>query len=283
MVLYIAVKVAYIASDYHGWQIQPKFPTIEEKIRIALIKSKLVHQTKLHEFKYAGRTDRGVNAIGQTISFPITGYQSIPDRLLHRINAHLPDSIRCWAYVIVNSDFHPRFDAIERIYCYIWYEPGLSSLNWETVEKKAQMLVGTHDFQNFAKSDKSQLITKRSLSTLQITNHLNDTITIEFRAPSFLWQQCRRISGHLLQLAHQDIGTRKTLELLSKPVAKKPQPLPPEYLTLVDVHYHNLTFISDIGIIKKMLQQINLNLLEKKRIIRSIKSFKEFFEINISK
>ncbi|MHA2363124.1 MAG: tRNA pseudouridine(38-40) synthase TruA [Candidatus Hodarchaeales archaeon] len=267
MGLYVAVKVAYIASKLHGWQIQPDVPTIEGVIRQALVKSNLISKKSSHLLKYAGRTDKGVNAIGQIISFPLITYKTIPDKFLQRINAYLPKSIRCWAYTEVDSAFHPRFDAEERIYHYIWCEPGLSNYDWNAVEKSCQALAGLHDFKNFSKNDPTcSSETKRMISSIKIIPKENDSVLIEFRAPSFLWQQCRRIANHLLQLARKEIQQNITQELLNKTVISKPSPLPPQFLILIDIKYPNLKFICEKDTINKITHRLLFKTLEHKRM-----------------
>lgn len=277
MGIYIAIRVAYIATNYHGWQFQPDKPTIEGVLRQALLKSKLIHNTKIKEFKYAGRTDKGVNAIAQTIVFPLNNNLGIPDRFLYRINTNLPKSIRCWAYSEVMPEFHPRFDAVERTYQYSWYEPGLSELNWNLAIKNSQKLIGFHDFQNFAKKDNPNPDTKRKITAITIKLIKDDLVLIELRAPSFLWQQCRRISSHLLQLARNEVDVTSTLKLLASPVINKPQPLPPDFLTLTEVKYLNIHFNIDKYIIEKIVDDLNFNLVLQKRIFTSLEVFKEKF------
>lgn len=270
MVLFVAVKVAYFTSEFHGWQIQPKVPTIEGVLQQTLIKSKLIKPNNIKMLKYAGRTDRGVNAIGQTIVFPITNYNKIPDRFLHRINAFLPEIVRCWAYAKVTSDFHPRYDAKERIYQYHWYEPGLSKLDWNQVEKYSQILVGYHDFQNFTKKDKVNQETQRSITSIRIFKNQNDSIIIELRAPSFLWQQCRRLAGHILQVAKGEVDSEATKKLLEVPTKNKPPPLPPENLILYDVIYPNIKFHKNKDILKIFLRDYKKIQIEHRRRLHTI-------------
>ena len=61
----IAMKIAYDGTNYHGYQEQPGFITVEEELRKAVEKT-VRHPVKLF---MAGRTDKGVHALGQTVNF----------------------------------------------------------------------------------------------------------------------------------------------------------------------------------------------------------------------
>ena len=65
----IALKIAYIGTDHHGFQVQTNAKTIEGELFRALYELKIINDP--HEAKYiaAGRTDTGVHALGQVIAF----------------------------------------------------------------------------------------------------------------------------------------------------------------------------------------------------------------------
>ena len=260
MAIKIAIRVAYFntLNKVFGFQIQPNVVTIEGLLTKAIIKSGLVDLKKF-KLDYAGRTDHGVNAIAQLISFLLADkFQVIPTRLLHRINSHLSKNIRCWAYAAVEVDFSPRFSATERTYLYIWREPEGKTLDLDFMKTAAQRLIGTHNFRNFSKSD-DQKNTIRRLNSIKITQEQqNSSYLFLIKGQSFLWQQCRRIVSHLTEIGRSDIDQVTTVKLLEDNTnLKRPGPLPPENLTLIDISYKpNISFLVEKGIIKKITQDL---------------------------
>ena len=65
----VALKVAYIGTDFHGFQRQPDFKTVEGELIDALKNANLIDNPKDSGYAIAGRTDRGVHALGNVISF----------------------------------------------------------------------------------------------------------------------------------------------------------------------------------------------------------------------
>ena len=72
----------------------------------------------------AGRTDSGVHASGQVISFDLDWTHSC-EAMLRAINAKLPEDIAVNAVKVADDDFHPRYDAISRCYHYHIYSQSL--------------------------------------------------------------------------------------------------------------------------------------------------------------
>ena len=233
----IAIKVAYFnTQDFtHGFQIQPDVETIFSLLQKALLKSGFLND-KDEKVDYAGRTDHGVNAISQIIAINLNeSFDAVPDRFLHRINSYLPDTIRCWSYAIVPLDFHPRFDAIDRTYHYIYTKRNNEILNIQLMEKAVNHLIGSHNFINFAKKNENIDNYEREIKELLIEPY-KEQIVFTLKAKSFLWQQCRRIVAHLIQIGKEQVSIDFTNKLLlnQNPITK-PTPLPPENLILSDI------------------------------------------------
>lgn len=181
----IALRVAYIGTDYHGFQIQPDVETIEGELFRALVELNII--TNPHDAKYAaaGRTDRGVHALGQVIAFDTENPEITRPGA---INSRLPRSIWTWARAHVPSDFDPRRDALMREYRYIMYgEYDISSLM-----SASKLLEGIHDFSNFTTPDKERTSICR-IEKIEIKME-REFIIMDIRANYFLWHMVRKIA-----------------------------------------------------------------------------------------
>jgi tRNA pseudouridine38-40 synthase len=267
--LRIAIKLAYFNTRefVHGFQIQPNVETIFSVVKRALDKTDFLHQEK-NSLDYAGRTDHGVNAIAQVMAFNLKEiWTSVPERFLHRINSYLPKNIRCWAYTIVDEKFHPRFDTIEKSYFYLYIlnEEEIKEFDKTLMDSAAKLLLGTHNFVNFSKKDRTHDNYTRTIKDITI-DYNQDKISITLSSKSFLWQQCRRICGHLIQVGRKQVDADHTLFLLNNfGRIAKPTPLPPEMLILADIKYKNIEFQEDLSIKLKIIQQLTDELLQLKR------------------
>lgn len=110
-----AMKLAYVGSDFRGWAWQPDGSTVEKAITDAL--KPLLGQNRPVVYS-AGRTDRGVSALGQCCSFHTTA-QVTPDEVEGAINACAPESLRVWDCRLMPTSFHATFSAMWRRYLYI--------------------------------------------------------------------------------------------------------------------------------------------------------------------
>ena len=126
----IKLSLEYDGTNYHGWQIQPNIPTVQGKIQDAL---KSILRQKVTVIS-AGRTDKGVHAKGQIISFKISCYFP-PRQLLLALNSVLPKDIRVREAQEVAEDFHARYSACYKVYRYLIYNgivlpPWFRNFSW---------------------------------------------------------------------------------------------------------------------------------------------------------
>jgi tRNA pseudouridine38-40 synthase len=111
---------------------------------------------------FAGRTDRGVHAIGQVVAIRVDAWRDDVAALERALNAKLPRDVAASDIAACDADFNPRFDARWREYRYR-IAPGVVSpfprrYAWtpratvarDAVAEGAKLLVGTHDFASFA-------------------------------------------------------------------------------------------------------------------------------------
>ncbi|WP_297722464.1 tRNA pseudouridine(38-40) synthase TruA [Intestinimonas sp.] len=150
----IALKLMYVGTAYHGWQVQKNAVTVEETLEKALA-TVVCHPVKCTG---AGRTDAGVHAETYIANFRTTS--SIPcDRIPLAVNTRLPDDIVVVKATEVPEDFNAIGSCIKKEYTYriynsrlgnafyvdrAWFYPKL--LDETVMQRAADCFVGTHDF-----------------------------------------------------------------------------------------------------------------------------------------
>ena len=152
----IKLTVAYDGTDFRGWQIQPGQPTIQGLLTDVV---RQLTQERL-TLQGAGRTDAGVHAWGQVVSFK-TRSELAPEELQRGCNALLPPSIRVREAEEVGPDFHARWGAGENL-C-LFDLPGLrrsaiplalrlacsAGLDFAGMAQAARCFEGERDFTSF--------------------------------------------------------------------------------------------------------------------------------------
>jgi len=204
----IALVVEYDGTGYHGFQRQTSLPTIAGELERAL--------TALfgHEISVvgAGRTDAGVHATGQVVSFD-TGANIALERMPVAISAMLHDErIAVLRAVERPHGFSARHDALARTYLYrILNRLAPSPLNDRRaffvrspldISKMAgagQALVGEHDFTSFCAQLPERGRPLRNIERLEIERR-GDFVELEVTADSFLHQMVRIIVGTLVEI-----------------------------------------------------------------------------------
>ena len=202
----IALIVEYEGSLYKGFQNQKNEPTIQNKIENAL--SMLT--TENIEIKAAGRTDAGVHAKSQVISFN-TMTQNPIQTYITGTNHFLPDDISIKNACEVDIDFDPRRMAISRKYQYsidcgttrspltakFAYYLG-KALNVPMMIKGSKYFLGIHDFKNFSVSKRNESkSTIREIYNINI-NKIEKMVYITVEGSAFLSHQVRRMCGALV-------------------------------------------------------------------------------------
>jgi len=202
-----ALKLFYLGNPerIEGFQRQPNKPTIEGYLFEAFRKAGLVDNIEDAAYGAAGRTDRGVHALGQVIAISTPAKLIIP-----ALNSYLPETIIIWASKMVSDSFHPRYDAILRHYCY--YSPS-SNEDLDSMLEGARLLEGIHDFKLFARSNPP---TNTIREVYQIGIELREPFVIfHVIANSFLWQMVRRIVNSLLKIGRKEWELQDLEDLLN--------------------------------------------------------------------
>ena len=204
----VVLIIEYDGTSYHGFQLQAGLPTIQSEIEEAI--NKLTGE-KLRIIG-ASRTDAGVHATGQVVSFrtrspvPLRAY-------VYGLNHYLPEDIAVRAAYKVKSSFNVRRDAVSREYKYYilnsqarsplrqkysyWFD---GKLDLENMNRACQSLLGRHDFISFATSvEDREKSTVRDIFRAEV-ERIEDTVVFTIVANSFLPHQVRNTVGALIQV-----------------------------------------------------------------------------------
>ncbi len=242
----IRLLVSYKGTDFHGFAEQPGgLPTVAGVLRAAL--EKVIRQPL--ELTCAGRTDAGVHARGQVVSFDA----DVADLhlLVRSVNKQIGPCVVIQSAQNVPFDFNARFSAIGRSYRYTILnsqasDPFRTDFMWWIGEEldidemniASRMVVGEHDFSAFcrrADPDKSLIRSVDSARWMQVER---DVMRFEIEANAFCHQMVRSIVGHLV-----DIGRGKRLPddiartLKSRDRSNAAPLAPPQGLVLWEVRY----------------------------------------------
>lgn len=245
-----AALLAYDGTEYHGFQRQVESqPTVQSAVESVL--SRLARQPVT--LLGSGRTDSGVHAVGQVISFSLAWQHSTND--LHRaLNAILPDDIVILQLKQVPSSFHPRFDAQRRAYEYTIYNAPLRhplkrAFSWHVRHKldelkmnqAASALLGVHNFATFGQPPQGNNFV-RDLFVAE-WKRTNTTLTFRIEANAFLYRMVRSIVGSLKFVGE---GSWTTEEFVRAFQAQNRHACgtvaPPQGLCLVSIMYKNLSW-----------------------------------------
>lgn len=216
------IHIEFEGTAYSGWQIQPNVPTIEETIEKAL--SRILQEDI--DIIGQGRTDSGVHAEAQVAHFDTE--QSIDsEQLLYALLGVLPRDISVWNMKQVDNNFHARFDAKARRYRYqvvtrpspllyktAAFEPQIK--HFEAMQRCAEMLKGTHDFESFSKKNKDQYGAQCNV-TLSELKQEGFRIKYHIQANRFVHHMVRRLMGSMLQVGTGKRTTTEFADLLNNP------------------------------------------------------------------
>ncbi len=196
--------IAYDGTDYFGFQRQrDEQPTIQGELERVLhsLTNSVVSITG------SGRTDRGVHATGQVVSFQ-TSWNHGKESLQRALNAKLPKDIAVLQLDEVDAEFHPRFDARSRAYqYYIYNQPVRSPLHgrfhWHIstplditqMNDAAVQLVGLHDFATFGTSPQGENTIREVFHSYWLRQ--GSVLIYEIEATAFLYRMVRSIVGSL--------------------------------------------------------------------------------------
>ncbi|MDR1422781.1 MAG: tRNA pseudouridine(38-40) synthase TruA [Coriobacteriales bacterium] len=214
----IALTIAYRGAAFRGFARQPGQETIQGALEQAL--ATLYHREV--QTVGAGRTDRGVHAHGQVVSFGLCTEEIAEHslgRLRSALNALTPDDIVIRFVDLKPPGFSARFSASEREYRYriytkstpplflapyVWWLPREHPLDIQAMKAAAELLVGEHDFTSFCVATSSRdKNTVREIRSLLVfgADHLGESChVVQVIGNAFLHSMIRIIVGSLAEV-----------------------------------------------------------------------------------
>ena len=214
----IALRLMYVGTAYHGWQVQKNAVTVAETLEKALA-TVVGHPVKCTG---AGRTDAGVHAETYVANFRTTS--RIPcDRLPLAVNTRLPDDIVVVKATEVPEEFNAIGSCLKKEYTYriynshirnafyvdrAWFYP--KHLDEQVMQRAASHFVGTHDFAAVRSVGTETRTTVRTVYYYDVSRD-GDLISLRVCADGFLYNMARAMAGTVVycaegKLAPEDIG-----------------------------------------------------------------------------
>jgi tRNA pseudouridine38-40 synthase len=223
----VVLVMEYDGTCYHGFQWQQDLPSIQREVETA------VEKLSGEECRViaASRTDAGVHAKGQVVSF--RSKSSLPtDTFVRGLNHYLPGDIAVKAAYRVSDSFNVRRDAISREYSYhIWNSPirspmlaafsylMASPLDIEMANRACQALTGEHDLASFASGDGARIRnTVKRVFKAELERD-GEMVIFNIVANSFLPHQVRNTVGVLIRVGSGKVGVDEFNSIIE---ARKP-------------------------------------------------------------
>ncbi len=242
----VVLIIEYDGRCYHGSQLQVGLATIQEKIEQA-IQGLTGERCRIAA---ASRTDAGVHACGQVVSFRTNSI--LPEQtFITGLNYYLPRDIAVKAAYRVSDSFDVRRDAVSREYSYYILNGLIRSPIWRgfaylvgghldigAINEACQALVGEHDFASFASATGvSKKCTVRYVYQA-VMEKRGELAVFNMMANSFLPHQVRNTVGLLIKVGLGRVSPGEFSSIIEARVPGLAGPMAPAYgLRLMRVNY----------------------------------------------
>jgi tRNA pseudouridine38-40 synthase len=248
----VRLLVAYDGTGFHGYAENPGVRTVAGTLREA-VERVLGHAVELTG---AGRTDRGVHAYGQVVSFDArsNGFDHVA--LARSLNKLVRPAIAVRDLAVVDDDFDARFSATSRVYRYrvlntpvhdpfrarfAWHVP--QPIDLAALRLSALAVVGEHDFAAFCRKpaplpDGREPSLRRTVHRAEWRQLPDGLLELEIEANAFCHNMVRALTGTMVEMG---MGRRRAGEMLgilrARDRSLAGRVAPPEGLTLWEVRY----------------------------------------------
>ena len=232
----ILLTIAYLGTNYHGWQVQPNGITVQKIMQDAL---ESVYKVRPN-LTGCSRTDAGVHANEFCCHYDVDSY--ITEKgIVCALNTKLPRDVRVIKCKYVDDDFHARYSALGKEYVYRIYNSPTSNpfesdrslhvtkqLDIEKMNRFAKGLCGTNDFIAFSSSGRTVEDTVRTIDYCKV-DKCENIVTITVAANGFLYNMVRIIVGTLLEVSDGKIPVDDAYNIISSKDRNKAGPTAPAH------------------------------------------------------
>ena len=240
------LTIEYDGRPFCGWQRQAHDLSVQQVLEEAIARFSGETVTT----QAAGRTDAGVHALGQVVSFDLSRAWD-PFKVREALNFHTkPHPVAIVECAAVDDTFEARFSATARHYEYrilnrrarpaldagkVWHVP--VALDADAMHAAAQLILGRHDFTTFRASECQANSPIRTLEQFDVSRQ-SDMIVVTAKARSFLHSQVRSMVGSLKLVGDGKWSPREFRAALDAADRARCGPLaPPDGLYLTRVSY----------------------------------------------
>jgi tRNA pseudouridine38-40 synthase len=218
----VKLIVEYDGGGFHGWQKQPGLRTVQSELERAL---STVCRQEVGPLHAAGRTDSGVHARGQVVTFSV---ENPPEmfQIIGGVSHLMKGELAVVSAELCPDSFHPGHDCTHKQYSYrimnrpappvlearrMWHLAPL--LNVMKMREDARWLVGTHDFTSFKDSECCSKTPVKTIYAISV-ERASDVIEIRVVGSGFLKQMVRNIVGTLVDLNRNRLHGRSMSDIL---------------------------------------------------------------------
>ncbi len=246
----IAMIVAYDGTNYNGFQRQnPPSVAVQNILEDRLEK---VFGDRI-SMSASGRTDSGVHALGQVVSFFTDGRIEI-EKIPRAAAGILPPDIVVKDAWEADRDFNARHDTKSKIYSYKIQRGATLNpmterfsrhirypLDLDAMKAALKIVEGTHDFSAFKAAGGAPVSPIRTIYSAEIFEEeifSADILTIKFHANGFLYHMARNIVSAVTEVGRHRLELEKFVEIFeSRDRSKIPATAPAKGLCLEKVFY----------------------------------------------
>lgn len=212
------LTLCYDGTRYDGWQRQGNTKnTVQEAVEKALADVLGIPA----EAAASGRTDEGVHALGQVVSFHAAGTADT-NEMLCKLREALPADIGALALEEAPPRFHARLSCRGKTYVYrVWNSDApcvfqrryvhilRQPLDTDAMRRAAAALCGTHDYASFCSAKRMKHSTVRTVENIGIHRE-GEELIFTFTGDGFLYNMVRIMTGTLLEVG---MGLRSPEEM----------------------------------------------------------------------
>ena len=245
----LRMEIAYDGARFRGVAENSGVNTVVGSVR-AVLERAVSHEL---EISIAGRTDAGVHARAQVLSFDVVEAKADPAELARAVNRNLVPGIVAQSCAVVADDFDARFSATYRHYRYtvlnrLVPDPFLAPTTWwlgvaldlDEMNRACEPIIGGHDFSSFCRRPKTdaEYSMIRRVSSAGWQDLGDGILRFDIRANAFCQQMVRALVGTMIDMGRGHLRADDMESILAgRDRSRAGQVAPPQGLCLWEVGY----------------------------------------------